>query len=292
MRRPDLVGRRPGRSRPHPLQRRRSRFPNGGCRRGYHAEVESIPSGSARGPVVAASTLLLAASFAVAGAEPGRGADWPGLLGPDRNGVAAEETPIGWEGERPPELWSRAVGSGWSGPAVADGRVFVFHREGDEEVLEALDRSTGEVLWRSARPTSYRDDFGFDEGPRATPEVSGGRVVTFGAEGLLASRRVVDGEIEWSLDVRDVYGPRKPFFGVGATPLFVGEVLVVPVGSPDGAGLVAVDAATGAERWRATDHEVSYSSPIRARIGRRERVFAFTRDGVAPRTAGSGASSR
>lgn len=222
--------------------------------------------------VLLAATVLLAA--------PTVAADWPGLLGPERNGVAAEETAIGWEGETPPELWSLPVGSGWSGPSVADGRVFVFHRRGEEVLLEARDRATGDALWSSSQPTSYEDDFGFDAGPRATPEVADGRVVTYGAAGRLTSRRVEDGEILWTVDTRAIYGPEKLFFGVGATPLLIEGLVVTPVGSTDGAGIVAFDAETGAERWRATDHEVSYSSPIRAKVGRQQRIVAWTREGV------------
>ena len=98
--------------------------------------------------------------------------DWPQFLGPQRNGqYDGPALARRWPGGVPPELWRRSVGAGFAGSVVADARLVLFHRIGGEEVLEAFDAATGEPIWRYAYATTYRDDFGFDEGPRSSPMV-------------------------------------------------------------------------------------------------------------------------
>src|SRR5439155_14617754 len=112
--------------------------------------------------------------------------DWPQFLGPQRNGVySGPPLASTWPAGGPRKVWRKPVGQGFAGPVVAGDRLVLFHRVGNEEVVEALDARTGDPRWRYAYPTSYRDDFGFDEGPRAVPVVAQGRVYTFGAEGQL-----------------------------------------------------------------------------------------------------------
>src|SRR5687768_12948748 len=94
--------------------------------------------------------------------------DWPQILGPGRDGVyRGVKLADAWPAAGPRLLWKKPVGQGLAGVAVAGGRVILFHRVRAEEVVEALDAKTGAQQWRLAYPTTYRDDFGFDEGPRA-----------------------------------------------------------------------------------------------------------------------------
>src|SRR4051812_43037614 len=115
---------------------------------------------------------LVVVAFWVACARPARAGDWPQFLGPTRDGVYAGNDLAGtWPKAGPPVVWRRDVGQGFAGPAVADGRLYLFHRVGDREVVECMDADTGKTIWTDAAPTAYQDDFGFDEGPRATPTV-------------------------------------------------------------------------------------------------------------------------
>src|SRR5215510_13519782 len=126
--------------------------------------------------------ILLAVSFTLGAQTPV--SDWPQFLGPDRNGnyrgPALLET---WPAGGPRVVWKKQVGQGFSGPVVTQGRLILFHRVGNNEVVESLDARTGNPQWQYSYPTSYRDDFGFDEGPRAVPVVVDGMVYAFGAEG-------------------------------------------------------------------------------------------------------------
>src|SRR5207249_2323239 len=95
------------------------------------------------------------------------GGDWPQFLGPSGNGVYASGDLAGaWPKEGPKKVWEKEVGQGFSGPIVAAGKLILFHRIGDKEVVECLDARIGKKIWQFEYPTSYRDDFGFDEGPR------------------------------------------------------------------------------------------------------------------------------
>ena len=85
--------------------------------------------------------------------------------------------------------------------------------------MEALDALSGEGVWSYRYPTGYRDDFGFDPGPRASPVVVGGQVYTFGAEGTLHCLEFATGKKIWSVDTQTQFGVRKGFFGAAGSPL-------------------------------------------------------------------------
>src|SRR5690242_3655524 len=142
--------------------------------------------------------LLLMVGISVPGEVPVN-TDWPQFLGPTRNCIYQGLDADGhWPGKAPPVVWQQAVGHGFSGPVVANHKLVVFQRLGDQETVECLDSRTGSGLWRFAYPTSYQDEFGFDDGPRATPTIAEGRVFTFGAEGMLHCLDMESGKKLWS----------------------------------------------------------------------------------------------
>ena len=242
-------------------------------------------------PRAAARVFLLPIATAVMAIATATGvpaaADWPQFLGPTRNGTYAgpplSET---WGPSGPKVVWRKQVGQGFAGPAVVGGRLILFHRVGNEEVVEALDAATGNPIWRYAYPTNYRDDFGFDEGPRAVPVVADGIIYTFGAQSQLHAIDFAKGTRVWSEDTVKRFGVPKAFFGAGGSPLVEGGRVIANIGG-DKAGLVAFDAKTGKVLWTATDDDASYSSGVGATIGGRRSGVFLTRDslvGVDPAT--------
>ena len=225
---------------------------------------------------------LVTASLLAAGLSAAP-ADWPQFLGPDRNGVySGPPLSTSWPTGGPRVTWKKSIGQGLAGPVVAGDRVILFHRVANQEVVEALDRRTGETQWRYAYGTTYRDDFGFDEGPRSVPVVASGRVFTFGAEGQLHAVDLATGQRVWSVDTMRRFGVRKAFFGAAGSPFVEDGRVIANVGGKDGAkgaGIVAFSADTGAVIWTATDHEASYSSPVGATFNGRHVVLFFTRAG-------------
>ena len=145
------------------------------------------------------------------------------------------------------------MGQGFSAPVVARGRVIQFHRLENRAIAESLDALTGKRIWSSEYPTLYRDDFGFDEGPRGTPAVAGDRIYTFGAEGVLQALEFATGKRVWSVDFKQKFGAEKGFFGAACSPLVEGDRVLMNVGGPNGAGFAAFDAATGKVLWTATN---------------------------------------
>lgn len=205
------------------------------------------------------------------------GDDWPQLLGPERNltyrGRWSEKSSFA-------SLWTRPIGEGFSAPVVAQGRLLIFHRQNNREIVDSLDPATGKAQWSAAYPTGYRDDFGFSEGPRATPTVDGDLVFTYGAEGTLQCLDLKTGARVWQLDARQAFGVRKEFFGTGSSPLIDGNRLLMNIGGEAGAGIVALDKLTGKTLWKALTHESGYSSPVAATIEGARHALFFTREGL------------
>lgn len=220
--------------------------------------------------------LLLALFIAV----PAAAADWPQFLGPARDGVyAGLELNEKWPSTGPRVVWRKPVGTGLSGPVVAQNRLILFHRVADREVVESFDALTGAPQWRHAYPTTYRDDFGFDEGPRAVPVVASGIVYTFGAEGRLHAVELSSGKPLWNVDAMRQFGVAKGFFGAAGSPLVENGKLIANVGGKD-AGIVAFDAKTGKVLWTATSDAASYSSGVAATMLGRRSVLFLTREGL------------
>ena len=200
-------------------------------------------------------------------------------LGVERQVPALADT---WPVNGPPVLWRKAVGAGFSGPVVTGGpapRVILFHRIYD---ARSSSRWTRARALRHGRPPirhSYRDDFGFDEGPRAVPVVADGVVYTFGAEGQLHALGSTTGMRLWSEDTVRRFGVAKAFFGAAGSPLVEDGRLIANVGGK-AAGIVAFDAKTGKVLWTATDDGASSSS-------RRRRDDRWTAAGVVPDARGA-----
>jgi outer membrane protein assembly factor BamB len=176
-------------------------------------------------------------------------------------------------------VWSAAVGTGWAGPVVAGDRLVVFHRVGDEELVQCLDPATGKEKWKHAYRTKYTDDFNFDNGPRATPTIAGDTVFTLGANGDLCATALASGKERWRKNLLDDYKASKGFFGAACSPLVTGDKVLVNVGGR-GAGVVAFAAADGKELWKSTDDGPSYSSPAAAELDGKPAAVFLTRAGL------------
>ncbi len=225
------------------------------------------------------TALIVAATMAGSAAALGA-QDWPQILGPGRNGIYTGPPIVAsFPRTGPPLLWTRDVGAGFAGPAVAAGKLVLFHRLNNRETVDAMDAATGQTLWTFDYPTGYRDDFGFDEGPRAVPVIAGGRVFTHGADGWLHALDFATGRKLWSSDTRRGFDAPKGYFGVATSPLVDGDRVMVNVGGKTG-GIVAFDAASGKTLWTSTSDEASYSAPVIADIAGQHTAVFFTRTGL------------
>ena len=233
---------------------------------------------------VSVAAVLLTAVAPLASQDPSPAAsakgDWPQILGPNRNGIyTGPDIVASFPRSGPPKLWSRPVGAGFAGPAVVGDRLVLFHRVNNRETVEAMDVNTGKTTWTFDYPTSYRDDFGFDEGPRAVPVIADGRVFTHGADGWLHGIDFASGRMLWSSDTRKVFDAAKGYFGVASSPVVDGNRVLVNVGGKRG-GIVAFDAVSGKTLWTSTTDEPSYSAPVIADINGQHTAVFFTRTGL------------
>jgi outer membrane protein assembly factor BamB len=214
-------------------------------------------------------------------AATGLASDWPQILGPRRDGHAAADDKLAaaWPAAGPPVVWSRDVGAGYAGLAVAGGRAYLFHRVGDTELVEALDAATGQILWKDdGHPTNFRPQVGGGDGPLCVPVVAGNSVVVFGAAGTLACLDATSGRRQWTRETHRDYGAPEGYFGAGSTPLVVaGRVIVNVGGAKQEAGLVAFDLATGETAWKTLADAASYSAPVPVEVAGRPHVLAVTR---------------
>ena len=210
-------------------------------------------------------------------------ADWPQFLGPTRNGVAdASESALSDKMEvEPKELWQKKLGEGYAGPVVVGGKVVVFHREGDEVLIEALSAADGKQAWKFSAPTDYQDGFGMSNGPRATPTVADGRVFAHGADGILYALDLKSGKLLWKYDTVAEHNSPQGFFGRACSPLVIGgKVILTPGGTRLGkpAGVIALDVATGKLLWHSVADEASYSSPINYGDPDKPRLLCWMRN--------------
>jgi outer membrane protein assembly factor BamB len=226
------------------------------------------------------------------------GDDWPCFLGPTGDSKSTETGILTtWPAEGPPLVWQQRLGDGYGMPTISRGRLFQFTSSGNLMRLLCLNSQTGESLWEFEYENDYRDLYGYDNGPRASPLVDGDRVYLYGVEGLLHCLRVTDGKLLWKIDTMEKFGVVQNFFGVGGTPVIEGDLLILQVGGsppashrqppgqldlvkPNGTGVVAFDKHTGEVRYTLGDELASYAGPVLATIDARRWCFVFARGGL------------
>ena len=216
------------------------------------------------------------------------GEDWPYHRGKGDLGVwvetgILEKFPEGGLASR--VRWRTPVKSGYTGPAVANGRVFVTdftyttRPRGIERAL-ALDEQTGRVLWTQEWETNYTG-LSYDRGPRSTPTVDGDRVYVQGAMGAMLCLDVKTGAILWKKDfIAEYRGPREQWsanYGFVAAPLVDGDKVICKVGGEPNAKVVAFDKRTGKELWRAlpSDTGPAYASLIIINAGHTRQLIVW-----------------
>jgi outer membrane protein assembly factor BamB len=189
-------------------------------------------------------------------------ANVPQFFGPSRDGHApAVRLSSDWLAQPPKELWRQPVGAGWSAFAVVDGLTYTQEQRGEEELVSCYDLLTGAKVWTHSEKAHFTQWQG-GEGPRATPTVMGGHVYAYGATGILHCLDAASGKTIWRVAVLESVRSANLEWGVSASPLVVGDCIVVTPGSTRGSSLLAFDRKTGKLRWQVGDDESSYASPL------------------------------
>ena len=208
------------------------------------------------------------------------GDDWPNWLGPRYNGMTSlEGLRIPSDEEEYPTLWTAAVGTGWSAPVVEGDFLYLHDREGAKENLKSFDKGSGEKIWTFSFGTNYRDDFGMEEGPRSTPALSANLLVGHSPSGLVHAVDRASGALRWKVDLIELFGAKKGFFGRCSSPLILGSKVILEVGG-NKVGVVALDLETGRVVWKTSFYGNDYASPIPVLRAENRWVVCFVRDGL------------
>jgi len=231
--------------------------------------------------------LLLSGSTALAAAGP-QGQDWPQWRGAQRDGVWRESGIITkFDGPEIKIKWRVPVSNGYSGPTVANGRVYLTDRvtePASKERVLCFDWETGRKLWSREYDCDYHG-VSVPDGPRASVTVNDGRAYSLGATGTLHCFDAADGKVLWKHDLNAEYKIRMPDWGIASAPLVEGNNVIVMISGEPSACLAAFDRETGKEAWRALPDRATYSSPIVIDQAGKRVLVAWTADrivGLAP----------
>jgi outer membrane protein assembly factor BamB len=193
------------------------------------------------------------------------GAQWPQWRGPHRDGVvAAENVPSAWPAKLNPK-WSAKVGEGYSTPVAANGRLFVHSRQDPDEVVTAIDVTTGTPAWTARYQASFNKNKyanAMSKGPFSTPLVANGIVYTLGTSAVLSAFDEKTGALKWRKDWSKEIDTSKLFTGTAMSPIIDGGLLIVHVGDDSKGAFRALDPRSGAEKWTLPGHGPGYASPV------------------------------
>ncbi|MHC4664603.1 MAG: PQQ-binding-like beta-propeller repeat protein [Planctomycetota bacterium] len=216
--------------------------------------------------------------------------DWPQWRGPDREGVWREKGIVRkFARAQLPIRWRAKISNGYSGPTVADGRVYITDRLTEPNQVERVhcfDAMTGEHKWSHTYECKYRK-VGHPDGPRASVTIDNGRAYSLGTMGHLFCFDTANGGVLWSRDLNAEYQIKLPIWGIAAAPLVDDGLLIVQAGGRDNACVIAFDKIAGKEKWRALNDGASYSAPLVIEKAGKRVLICLTADrlvGLEPTT--------
>ena len=228
-------------------------------------------------------SLHLSFEFTLMGDE-----NWTNWMGPNYNGsLLGQELMLPPEGKEYVVEWEASVGEGWASPVMDKSSVYLHHRVGKDEIIQCLDLKTGRERWQYSYPSEYRDDFGMANGPRSTPSLSEGLIVTHGPQGFVHALRITDGALAWRRDLKKDFSSPKGFFGRCSSPLIIDNLVIFDVGGPK-TGLVALSLISGKTKWTTKPYGNDYSSPVPFFSGTEKKCLAFVREGFLAVSISSG----
>ena len=213
-------------------------------------------------------------------------ADWPQFRGPQANGTAPDEgINKNWVQKPPAEMWRISLSDrGFTSPSVAAGKVFIIDHVEDNDVVRALDFSTGKELWQFTYADPGKEKYGF---AKAAPTFADGKLYTFSRKGLLHCLDADSGQLIWSKDAVADLGGKVPDWHYSGSPVVDGDKLIIVHGGPEH-NVIALNKDTGETLWTGGNADpISYPTPLIATIrGIRQYVVttAGTIIGVDPDT--------
>ena len=204
--------------------------------------------------------------------------DWPQWRGPDRDGrVGGFDAPDNWPSELSKQ-WQETVGTGDASPVLVGDRLYLFTRQDDKEVILCLNASNGTEVWR--------DDYTAPEvtgpaarhpGPRSTPAVADGKIVTLGVSGILSCLDAGSGELLWR---KDPFPGVVPMFFTSLSPLIADDMCIAHLGGAGNGAMIAYDLNSGNEQWRWDEEGPDYGSPVLLNVQGKKLIVSLTEKSI------------
>lgn len=200
--------------------------------------------------------------------------DWPQWRGANRDAkVTGFKAPAAWPKELT-QKWKVTVGEGDSSPALVGDNLYAFARQDGNEVIHCLNAATGEEIWsdkyetQGATGASARGH----AGPRASPAVGEGKIVTLGVRGVLSCYNAAGSKL-WRKD--DFPGAWPQFFTASSPIINAGRCIAQLGGASQGA-IVSYDLASGEKKWEWSNDGTAYSSPMVLLLDGQPVIVAMT----------------
>ena len=224
--------------------------------------------------VLAASVLTVAA----------RGEDWPQWRGPERTGLSKESGLLKeWPKDGPTLLWKlKAVGGGYSTPAIVGDRIFLMADRMGEEFIVALAVKDGAEVWATAVGKVGPNMGPQYPGTRSTPTVDGDRIYVLGSDGDLACLEKDMGKVVWSKNLKKEFDGIPGAWAYSESVLIDNDFLICTPGGKK-ATLVALKKKDGDTVWKCAVPEgdaAGYASAIAIEVGGTRQYVQFVGSGV------------
>jgi outer membrane protein assembly factor BamB len=206
-------------------------------------------------------------------------ADWPHFMGPGYNNISGDtDLARSWPAAGPKVLWETAVGEGYAGPSIAEGKVYLLDRKDKtHDVLRCIDFKSGDESWRYAYDAPGDWDY---HGSRTTPAIDGNMVYTVGPLGHIHCINTKNRKPVWKKNLLDDWEAPRPTWAASQSPLVYKDLLIVAPMS-EMAGMVAYHKLTGELAWKSNPlgGSVSYVSPSVMKLDGRDQILIATSQG-------------
>jgi len=223
---------------------------------------------------------MTAGCLVLAGVSGAPAQDWPQWRGANRDAKAAGFTPPKTWPKELTQKWKITVGSGDATPALAGDKIYVFTRQEGDEVISCLDAANGKEVWsdKYAVAAIGGPDSAVHGGPRSSPAVADGKVVTLGVCGTVSCLDAASGAVKWR---KNDFAGAWPRFHTATSPIVADGLCIVQLGKESQGAVVAYDLASGEQKWKWTDEGPGYASPVLMTVAGTKMVVTLTAKSVA-----------
>jgi len=225
------------------------------------------------------STLILALIGTLTLTPEATSQDWPQWRGPTRDGSATSfSEPAVWP-EQLTKQWAVSIGQGYATPILIGEQIYTYTRQGQEEVMMALDAKSGDILCRTAYPAKFnmnRATANHGPGPKSTPVFHGGRLFTLGISGIVTAFDAKTCNQLWQKPAL----PTEPLYHTAMSPVVEDDIVIFHVGGHDDGALTAFDVTTGDVRWSWNGDGPAYGSPVVFNLEGTRQVVTFTQENL------------